>query len=177
MTRFTNLSQIANCSAFVRAQLEKHRDAFDGEAAEGEYSAEIAAYKASHEPGQKRRNRPEQDAGKMLVQWIDALVLKDGLKPGLFFAHTPNGGARSAIEAAIFAGQGVRKGWPDYNLALPRKQYHGMYIELKAPTGDKPDIEQLNILQRLESMGYKVCVCWGFDEARYELERYLDLIK
>lgn len=111
----------------------------------------------------------------MLVRWIDLLTLPDGTKPGKYFAHTPNGGARSRTEAAIFKGQGVRKGWPDYTLYLPRGWYHGLVMELKAPSGSKPEKEQLEILDRLEKQGYAVAVAWGFDHARREIENYLQL--
>lgn len=122
-----------------------------------------------------RKRRPEQEAGAMLVRWMDLLRLPDGTKPGQYFAHTPNGGARSATEAAIFKGQGVRKGWPDYTLYMPRSWYHGLVLELKAPNGGKPDREQLEILQRLEEQNYAVSVAWGFDQARKEIEQYLAL--
>lgn len=121
----------------------------------------------------KPRRRPEQIAGARLVAWIDGLVLEDGTRPGQYFAHIPNGGARTAIEGAILKGQGVRKGWPDYTLDMPRGRYHGMRLELKAEDGDKPDKEQLEILHRLEKQGYAVAVCWGYVEARNEITAYL----
>lgn len=111
----------------------------------------------------------------MLVKWIDLLVLPDGLRPGQFFAHIPNGGARTAVEAAILKGQGVRKGWPDYFLALPRGRFHGMFLELKAENGGKPSDDQLEVMMRLGSAGFHVAVAWGFDAARQKIEHYLSL--
>jgi hypothetical protein len=111
----------------------------------------------------------------MLVDWIDLVQLPDGTRPGLYFAHCPNGGARSRVEAAILKGQGVRRGWPDYTLYLPRGRYHGLVLELKAIDGDKPEQDQLKILQRLESQGYKTAVSWGFMEARRAIGEYLAL--
>lgn len=111
----------------------------------------------------------------MLVQWIDFLVLPNGLRPGLFFAHNANGLARNKTEGGIFKAQGMRKGWPDYSLDLPLGDYHGLRLELKAENGAKPDAGQLAILERLESVGYKCCVAWGFDDAKGQIERYLDL--
>ncbi|HNP65503.1 MAG TPA: VRR-NUC domain-containing protein [Woeseiaceae bacterium] len=129
----------------------------------------------SRSAGTKKRKRPEQVAGAKLIRWIDSVVLEDGTRPGLYFAHTPNGGARSKIEAAIFKGQGVRKGWPDYTLYLPRNGYHGFVQELKAENGAKPDKEQLEILARLEEAGFAVAVSWGYRAARNDLEQYLGL--
>lgn len=171
MTRLT-YEQLAQLPPRYREAVAKQLETKGGDIFT---AAGAAAAEAKVHP--TRRGRPEQDAGKALVQWIDALVLPNGLKPGLFFAHTPNGGFRDAIEAAIFYGQGVRRGWPDYTLYLPRHHWHGLVLELKAPDGAKPDAEQLEVLARLEAVGYKACVAWGFDDARTAIARYLDLIQ
>ncbi len=121
-----------------------------------------------------RLNRPEQRDGAMLVQWMDHLRLPCGGLAGLYFAHTPNGGARSAVEGAILQGQGVRKGWPDYTLYYPHNGYAGLVLELKHVDGAKPDDEQLQILERLERVGYKAHVAWGFDDATRCIQSYLD---
>jgi hypothetical protein len=155
--RITDAEQLEGMSPHVRRQLE-HK--FDGN-----------TVPAPRKPVQ----RPEENAGRLLVEWIDLLVLPNGLRPGLFFYHVPNGLARNATEGGIFKAQGLRKGWPDYCLDLPLGRYHGLRLELKAPDGDKPSAEQLDILARLESVGFKCCVAWGFDDARRDLERYLDI--
>lgn len=171
--RITHADQLAHCSPAVRRQLEAHFD--DDGQAKDTLAIEPTGERTAEAKGKKRLNRPEQDAGKMLVDWIDRLVLANGLRPGEFFAHVPNGGFRDAVEAAIFYGQGVRKSWPDYMLMLPRHGYHGLVLELKAPEGGTPDADQLAALERLESVGYKACVAWGFDDARRSISRYLDL--
>lgn len=168
--RITKASQLEGMSEFVRRQLAGHVD--DAERRTEEL--EQASFDPRNKTG-RHVNRPEQDAGRRLVRWIDALVLEDGTRPGLYFAHVPNGGARSAKEAAIFAGQGVRPGWPDYVLDLPRGGYHGLRLELKAPDAGKPGLEQLEILARLEAVGYRVCIAWGYEEARAHVRAYLDL--
>ncbi len=113
----------------------------------------------------------------MLVEWIDLVVMPNGTRPGAYFYHVPNGGGRSKAEAGLFKAQGVRKGWPDYNLDLPMGRYHGLRGELKAENGAKPTPEQLDILARLESVGFKCCVWWGFDDARKGIEQYLDIAR
>lgn len=157
--RITRRDQLEQVSPLVRAQLEQHIDALEGE------------------PGERKTiGRPEQEAGRALIQWVDALYDPvTNVRPGQFFVHTPNGGFRDPKEAAIFYGQGVRKGWPDYTLYLARQGYHGLVLELKADGGAKPDKEQLDILHRLEQAGYCACVAWGFDDARRAISRYLDL--
>lgn len=116
--------------------------------------------------------RHEEQVGRQLVEWIDLLVFPNGLRPGLFFYHVPNGLARNATEGGIFKAQGLRAGWPDYCLDLPVGRYHGFRLEIKAALGPKPTADQLTILARLESVGYKCGVAWGFDDGKRQLEQY-----
>lgn len=174
--RITNAEQLAQCSPAVRAQLEKH---FAGAAPSdvGAHVDKAVATVAAREKVKPRVARPEQDAGAALITWIDLVTLPNGLKPGQFFYHVANGGGRSAVEAGILKGQGVRPGWPDYCLDLPAGPFHGLRLELKAENGDKPPDHQLEILARLESVGFKCCVAWGFDDARRHIGEYLDLYR
>lgn len=168
--RVTSSTELAGCSPDVRAQLER--------ALGGVTAMQTAAAAAGIDlkpRGKTRSGRPEQDAGAQLVQWIDLLVLPDGTRPGALFCHVANGGGRSAVEAGILKGQGVRAGWPDYTLDLPRGRFHGLRLELKAPEGGKPTSEQLDILDRLQKAGYQVAVAWGFTEAKAAIETYLKL--
>ena len=84
----------------------------------------------------------------------------------------PNGLARTPVMGGIFKAQGLRPGWPDYGLDLPIGRYHGFRLEIKSDEGNKPTATQLKILARLESVGYKCAVAWGFDEAKQKLEEY-----
>lgn len=171
--RFNHLDQLAHCSPHVKAQLEKHLGGAAPAAAPTAAPKNLLpAARGSMKP---RIGRPEQEAGALLIEWIDLLVLPNGLRPGQFFYHVANGGGRSATEAGILKGQGVRAGWPDYCLDLPAGAFHGMRLELKAEDGAKPPDHQLEILARLESVGFKCCVAWGFEEARGYVEQYLDL--
>lgn len=130
-------------------------------------------------PAARRRRYLEEAAGRQLVQWIDTLVIDHGklgrVRVAEYFAHVPNGGARSETEAAILKGQGVRAGWPDYVLDIPRGPWHGARGELKSVDGDKPDDNQLDILTRLHRMGYRSMVWFGFDDAQKQILGYLQL--
>lgn len=169
--RLTDPSQLAHVSPWARAQLERHLAGVPQAA-----GATVARIGEQLEREKPRMGQPEQEAGKMLVQWIDHLVLPNGLRPGLFFAHVANAGmADNKIRGGILQGQGVRVGWPDYILDLPLGRYHGFRLELKATDGRKPTAEQLETLERLESVGYKCAVAWGFEEARRAISAYLDI--
>lgn len=171
--RISNAEQLAQCSPAVRAQLEKHFAAAPSEI--GTHIDQAVAQVVARDKVKPKMGRPEQEAGALLIEWIDLVALPNGLRPGEFFYHVANGGGRSKAEAGILKGQGVRPGWPDYCLDLPAGPHHGLRLELKAEDAAKPPDHQLKILARLESVGFKCCVAWGFEEARRYVTEYLDL--
>ena len=50
--------------------------------------------------------------------------------------HIPNGGRRDPVEAKHLKQQGVKSGVPDLCLPVARRDYHGLYIEMKTETGN-----------------------------------------
>ena len=107
-----------------------------------------------------------------LFQWAK---LAEGSKPQLRLLYAvPNGGRRDRIEAAHLKRQGVKAGVPDICLAYPKGVYHGLYIELKVGK-NKPSQAQREWLDMLKSAGYMAVVCYGFQEARETIEKYLTL--
>lgn len=107
-----------------------------------------------------------------LFRWAEwAIVEYPELK---LLHHIPNGGSRNTIEAANLKKQGVRAGVPDLCLPVARGGYHGLYIEMKAGK-NKPTEKQLEWIEELRNEGYAVSICWGFEAARDELEKYLKL--
>jgi hypothetical protein len=88
------------------------------------------------------------------------------------------GGSRHPAEAKKLRQMGVRQGIPDLLLphAMPDASggaSWGLALELKSPSGRLRD-EQRWWLRRLLEQGWAVAVAYGFDEARYIIERYLD---
>lgn len=88
--------------------------------------------------------------------------------------HIPNGGSRDAIEGKHLKAQGVRAGVPDLCLPVPRGQYHGLYLELKAEKGRASDAQKW-WGERLLAQGYFWIICYGWENAVAVLERYLSL--
>jgi hypothetical protein len=70
-------------------------------------------------------NRPEESLHRAAVQWLTAT-----LPAPWWFAHVPNGGARSKAEAGILKAMGVQAGMPDLLLFGPSRV---IAVELKAP--------------------------------------------
>jgi hypothetical protein len=84
----------------------------------------------------------------------------------------PNGGDRHPAVAAKLRAEGVRAGVPDYCLPVPRGPYHGLYVELKTPTG-YPSREQREWIAALREQGYRAEVCRGWQAAWDVLMEYL----
>ena len=90
---------------------------------------------------------------------------------GLLFA-IPNGGSRNIREAANLKRQGVVSGVPDLCLALPNKDYHGFYIELKWGK-NLLTVNQVAIIVKLQNQGYKVDVIYSLDEFMTNIIKYI----
>lgn len=108
-----------------------------------------------------------------LMSWANHCAYT-GIYPelALLFA-IPNGGKRNAAEAAHLKRQGVKAGVPDLCLAVPRGEYHGLYIELKVGK-NKPTDNQLGWLRLLRQYGYAVAVCYSAEEAKDVIDKYLN---
>lgn len=111
----------------------------------------------------------EQEA---LFRWV--AFARSGMPDLDMLYHIPNGGSRNRKEAYNLKLQGVRAGVPDLCLPVARGKFHGLYIELKYGT-NKPTALQKQWMKRLENQGYAVAVCYGWEQAKEHLEKYLNL--
>lgn len=89
------------------------------------------------------------------------------------FCAVPNGGKRDKKEAAGLKKQGVRSGWPDCQLMLARKGYHGLFLEGKVDDNDESK-NQERIRGALEKAGYCCRVFWSKEEFMDIVNWYLD---
>jgi hypothetical protein len=117
--------------------------------------------------------RPEQQMQIALLQWaqfvqVGAHTLADWLH------HSPNGGARSAIEGAILKAMGVKAGEPDLVLPIATTKYSHGYWELKASPHERPTDKQLERHGMLRAGGAYVRVCHRWDEAALDMLQYLE---
>lgn len=116
----------------------------------------------------KNGQRSEAEEQTALFQWAAYI-------PELRFMYAvPNGGSRNVREAANLKRQGVKAGVPDICLPLPKGRFHGLYIEMKVGK-NKPSDKQEKYIDYLHRVGYAAFVCYGFDEARQVIEKYLEL--
>jgi hypothetical protein len=103
-----------------------------------------------------RRARPEQSLQRSIVEH-----LKWCAKADVWYAHIPNGGARTAIESAIFKALGVRPGAPDLLIV---RAGQALFLECKAP-GRKLSPAQIECHEALRRAGAQVEVADNIDVA------------
>lgn len=103
----------------------------------------------------------------------------------LFAIH--NQGHGDAIRGARASAEGLKKGVPDLMLPVSKQgfggyKFCGLYIELKRKAnktvGKAKGVaspQQKDWIEFLQSQGYRVEVCYGWEEARDVILHYLDL--
>ncbi|MHB8372246.1 MAG: VRR-NUC domain-containing protein [Thermoplasmataceae archaeon] len=115
-----------------------------------------------------------------LIRWCR---LNEEKHPALKLIYAvPNGEMRHPAVANRLQAEGVKKGVPDLFLPAMRSIYGGLYIEMKRESsrpkrggsgGMSPDQQDWRLA--LLEAGYRHAVCYGFEEARQEIEDYLEL--
>jgi hypothetical protein len=108
-----------------------------------------------------------------LMDWTKQPSVR-GQYPDLkYLFHIPNE-RPDKIQAALLKRMGVKPGVPDVFLPVPRGGYHGLWIELKVD-GGKPSKEQRDWLEYLNGAGYCALLCYGWQTAQMEIEKYMKL--
>ena len=97
-----------------------------------------------------------------------------------YIASVPNGGNRSAREGKRFKEQGVKSGMPDLFLFVPTREFSGLWLEIKRPktkehAAGKLSKSQIEVMERLDGVGYCTAVCYSAIEAIDKIEMYLAL--
>jgi hypothetical protein len=102
----------------------------------------------------------------MLITWFRLQY------PKYIIFAIPNGGARHIVTAVKLKAEGVLAGVPDLFLMAAKGEWHGMFIEMKAKTGNVSD-KQKEFMAAANAMNYKTIVCYGFDDAKTSIINYL----
>ena len=115
----------------------------------------------------------EDDEQEALYRWVSYMLPQ---YPELEnFYHITNEGKRSVYEGARLNRSGLIKGMPDLCLPVPHGEYSAVYIELKRRKNGKVEKEQSERLMKLQKLGNCTAVCYGWEEAKEVLERYIKL--
>ena len=120
----------------------------------------------------KNTNATEHEEQSIFIAWAG---LQENVYPGLELIHAIPNERIGARQGAKFKREGVKAGVPDLCLPVPRGGYHGLYLETKRKGGDKPRPNQRWWIKNLIAQGYAVNVCYGFDELKESVIRYLEL--
>ena len=93
---------------------------------------------------------------------------------GSLLNSVPNGGHRSATEAAIMKAEGVVPGVADLELNIARGGYHGLKIEMKTDSKtSRQSPAQKEWQKRIEQQGYKYFVCRSVMDFINTIDEYL----
>ena len=68
---------------------------------------------------------------------------------------------------------GVKSGVSDLFLAYPSNGYHGLWVELKRNENAKVTIEQRAWIEKMNLIGYRAHIAYGFDHAVKIITEYL----
>ena len=126
----------------------------------------------------------ESEEQAALFRWADMKVQIGEYRELALLNGSLNGVKLTIGQAVKAKKQGMKKGFPDIFLPVPRGNYHGLFIELKIKPyrNDKdrwvyPKVseEQKWWLNELTEQGYLAMICKGFDMAQNAILGYLKL--
>ena len=107
----------------------------------------------------------------VIFQWAK---MSEARYPDLWLLNSSLNGVRLKIGQAVKAKRGgMKRGFPDISLPVPRGTFHGLYIELKDLKGYVRK-EQKEWLHKLRVQGYCCGVCKGSREAIDFIKEYLN---
>lgn len=114
----------------------------------------------------------EAQEQKSLIEWAKWQEKK---YPELkMLMHVPNEGKRSKRYGAELKRQGLKAGFPDLGLFVPRGNKHALFIEMKVGRNKCTD-NQKKWIRALMEQGYEVKVCYSAEEAIQIIKRYLGI--
>lgn len=115
----------------------------------------------------------EEQEQRWLLDWV---WLNAAAHPELaLFYHIPNEGKRSERQGYELKRQGMRPGFPDNCLPVPRGPYGALYIELKRTAGGRVSEDQKWWIDALNRAGNCAMVCKGWESAALAIRKYLAL--
>lgn len=107
-----------------------------------------------------------------LMQWVRAMQPRFPLLRLLY--AVPNGGHRHITVAAKLKAEGQKAGVSDLAWPIPRRGFHGLYLEMKAMDGVLSEAQK-DFLYAVADQGYCAAVAKGAKHAQHILEWYAGL--
>lgn len=118
----------------------------------------------------------ERQHQQAVMKWARQPSIRERWPELALLHHIKNETTGGAAEVAADKAMGVKKGVPDLCLPVARGGFHGLYIEMKTPSGKASEAQRWWVT-RLTEQGYRAVVCNGYDAAVAELCWYLSLQK
>ena len=113
----------------------------------------------------KRSRLPREDYEQIvLATWLT--------KNNILFFHCPNQGQRNLMYGAKLKRMGVKAGVPDLFICEARKDYHGLFLELKRVSGGAVSPAQQFWIDNLRNQGYRAEICDGAEKAKEVINDY-----
>ena len=86
----------------------------------------------------------------------------------------PNDRKCGRIMGAILKYSGLKPGVSDMFIAIPKGEWHGLWIEMKFGK-NKATAHQVKFLSDMDAKGYKAIICYSYEAARAAIEEYIAL--
>jgi hypothetical protein len=119
-------------------------------------------------------NRTEEKEQALLVRWSHRVAVRELMPELRWLHHSPNGGKRDAVTGGQMRALGVKPGFPDLILPVPRGTRPGLAIEMKRPDGTgRATTEQREWLDHFDASDWITCICINAVEARAVICDYL----
>ena len=118
----------------------------------------------------------ERQHQQAVMKWARQPSIRERWPELALLHHIKNETTGGAAEVAADKAMGVKKGVPDLCLPVARGGFHGLYIEMKTPSGRASDAQRWWMME-LTKQGYRAVVCHGYDAAVAELCWYRSLPK
>lgn len=119
----------------------------------------------------KKRGNEESRIQQQVIAWWAHACRGFGVNEILLFA-IKNEGWRSPVLGKIFKREGLRAGVSDMFLSVPRGEFSGCYIEMKAPDGRVSPSQDV-FMSEATKAGYAAYACYSFDQAVNLITNYL----
>lgn len=141
----------------------------------GEGYTDLTALEGIKRADKGKINKPkttEAQEQKSLIEWAKWQEKK---YPELkMLMHVPNEGKRSKRYGAELKRMGLKAGFPDLGLFVPRNNKHALFLEMKVGRNKCTD-NQKKWIRALMEQGYEVKVCYSCEEAIQVIKKYLNI--
>jgi hypothetical protein len=131
----------------------------------------VKTYKKTYKKSSaKRKATPESESNQqeIVVKYL-RLAYPDAL-----YCASAGGMWTSDSQRIKMARTGYVKGFPDLFIYEPRREYHGLAIEMKKVKGSKIEPEQVQWQEQLRNRGYCSYICKGNEEAIKVIDEYFN---